>query len=147
MILNETIREAQLEDFDVVFMLLEQLWADIKLDKEKMQLVFKLSIGNENEFAFCYIENEDIIGFSAGNIQNAYYRTGRLCYISVLIVDSKYRGHGIGTKLTNYVKDFAIKNNCNAIELESGFKREKAHIFYEKYGFTKTAYTFALELL
>ena len=140
-----TVRNARPEDFNEVFQLLQQLWVDRKLDKAKLQSVFNLSIESENEFAFCYTENGCVIGYAAGTIQNDYYAT-RLCYVSVLVVDEKQRGGGIGTKLMDCVKQVALKNSCGAIELASGFWREQAHTFYQKYGFEKSAYFFCLEL-
>jgi len=44
-------------------------------------------------------------------------------------------------------KDIANENNCGAIELAAGFWCEQAHDFYEKYGFSRSAYFFCLELL
>jgi len=141
-----TVRNARPEDFNEVFPLLEQLWADRKLDEDKLQSVFNLSIEAEKEFAFCYIENGQVVGFAAGTIQNDYCFAAPLCYVSVLVVDKKQRGSGIGTKLMDCVKTIASENGCGAVELASGFKREQAHTFYEKYGFERTAYFFCLQL-
>lgn len=143
---SEFIREAQPEDFNEIFLLLGQLWEGMKLDREKLKLIFEFSINDKNEFAFCYIKEGSIIGFASGNIQNAYYRAGRLCYLAIMVVDSVYQKCGIGIKLMDFVKEYAIMQNCNAIELTSGVKREQTHNFYEKYGFARTAFCFALEL-
>lgn len=140
------IREAAVDDFNSIALLLRQLWPDDNINEKELYEVYNLSIENASEFAICYCQGEKIVGFASGNIQNAYYRTSNLCYVGVLIVDSDFRGHGIGKKLMDYIKMIAVKNNCNAIELKSGFHRKKAHEFYENYGFGKTAYTFSLLL-
>ncbi len=143
----DKIRKADLDDFNSISLLLQQLWPSDIININELYEVYKLSINRASEFAICYCQGKKIVGFAAGNIQNAFYRTGNLCYVGVLIIDSEYRGHGIGIELMDYIKNIAVKNNCKAIELESGFHRKKAHDFYENYGFKKTAFTFALELV
>ncbi len=143
---NHIIRNVQPKDFNEIYLLLEQLWPDQNLNKEDLFDIYQLSMSNEAEFTRCYVSDGKILGFVAGNFQNAFYRAGKLCYVAVLVIDSEHRGAGIGAKLMDNIKEYAMQNNCKAIELESGFRREKAHAFYEKYGFEKTAYTFALEL-
>lgn len=143
---SDVIRNVDIEDFDSIYLLLKQLWPNKELSKVKLFKIHQLSIDNKTEYSVCYIKDNNIVGFAAGNIQNSLYRAGRLCYVAVLVVDFDYRGQGIGTKLMDYIKTIAADNDCIAIQLESGFHREKAHTFYEKSGFTKTAYSFALEL-
>ena len=140
------IRKALINDFVSVYALFEQLWPDDKLDKDELFTIYQKSLGNVDEFSFCYIRDNAILGFVAGNIRNAFYRAGKLCYVSVLVTNEKHRGQGVGTALMNHIETVAIENNCKAIELESGLRREQAHIFYENFGFKKTAYTFAIEL-
>lgn len=142
---NDVIRNVTIDDFDSISLLLQQLWPNDKINLKELYKVYNLSIENPSEYAICYCHDEKVIGFASGEIQNAFYRTGKLCYVGVMIVHSNFRGQGIGIKLMDYIKTIAVKNNCKAMELNSGFHREKAHDFYEKYGFKKTAYTFALE--
>lgn len=48
--------------------------------------------------------------------------------------------------MLNHVKKLAKAHECKAIILDSGFPREKAHRFYEQYGFERSCYDFELEL-
>lgn len=56
--------------------------------------------------------------------------------IDYIIVDEKYRNHGIATKLLNYVIE---NNNISNITLEVRESNVIAINFYEKNGFKKTA--------
>jgi len=110
-----TVRNARPEDFNEVFTLLQQLWQGRELDKVKLQSIFNLSMESESEFVFCYIENGQVVGFTAGVIQNDYCFAVPLCYVSALVVDEKQRGGGIGAKLMDYVKNIACENACGAV--------------------------------
>lgn len=57
-------------------------------------------------------------------------------YISVIVVDSKYRNRGIGTKLLNYAAQIARDRGCKQIVLEVDRNNQAAMSLYMKYGFT-----------
>lgn len=52
-----------------------------------------------------------------------------------LIIDRKYRGNGIGTRLMKQLEDIAIKRKCNYIIFVSNSRRKEAHKFYSKLGY------------
>ena len=54
-----------------------------------------------------------------------------------VIVDSKYRGQGLGEKLVRAVVDEAKKRGLKSISLSSRPVRVAAHKLYEKVGFQK----------
>ncbi len=52
-----------------------------------------------------------------------------------VIVAEKYRGHGIGTQLYQWIEAIALHYNCYYIEFVSALERKAAHRFYEKQGY------------
>lgn len=62
-------------------------------------------------------------------------------YIEILVVDERYRRAGIGTKLIEFVEDFACTVGPSVIDLTSHVRREKdgAHTFYKKLGYKNEA--------
>ncbi len=44
----------------------------------------------------------------------------------------------------DHALQLARRESCKAVILDSGFPRERAHRFYEKYGFEKSCYGFEL---
>ena len=77
---------------------------------------------------------------------DTFWMSGRTCYISSLITNEKDRGKGYGRALVDHALQLARRERCKAVILDSGFPREQAHRFYEKYGFEKSCYGFELEL-
>jgi GNAT superfamily N-acetyltransferase len=74
---------------------------------------------------------------------NNLWQEGYISYIYAMVVDEKYRGKGYGTDLLKAAIDKSKEQGMKRVELDSGFPREKAHHFYEKFGFEKRAYLFS----
>lgn len=67
-------------------------------------------------------------------------------YLEGMVVDSKYRGKGIGMALTQKAIELAKQKKCYKFLLVSGFNRSDIHKFYEKQGFKKWGYEFRMDL-
>ena len=59
-------------------------------------------------------------------------------YIRFLGVNTKYRGNGIGKKLTDLCLEYAKETNEKYIALHTSEFMDSARAIYEKRGFTKT---------
>lgn len=104
-------------------------------------------IDNPDTFAFFLIdEHGEYQGFCHGDYFDTFWMCGKTCYISSLIVREAQRGKGYGMQLMDHAKKKAEEKGCKAIILDSGLPREKAHAFYEHYGFEKGCYGFDLSL-
>lgn len=54
-----------------------------------------------------------------------------------VVVDSQYRGKGIGSKLIREILVFAKQKGFNAVDLTSNPRREEANQLYQRLGFEK----------
>ena len=126
-------RTAVTEDFETAFQYIQALWTYNTYDKEEIRTVYDL---DEGEYK----------GFCHGDYFDTFWMSGRTCYISSLITNEKDRGKGYGRALVDHALQLARRERCKAVILDSGFPREQAHRFYEKYGFEKSCYGFELEL-
>lgn len=54
---------------------------------------------------FVYVEDNKIVGIQLVE----FWKIAKYCYLNVLVVDKKYRGKGIGTKLIKHVEKEAKK--------------------------------------
>lgn len=93
-----------------------------------------------------FIETNGLAVAAAVFRMNYYLYRGRNVYIDDLITLREYRGTGYGRKILDWIKDYAIKNNCSNIHLDSGHHRFSAHRFYLNYDFKITSHHFALDL-
>lgn len=143
---NLNIRAANSKDFNGVFRLLNQLWADKELNMDAMRAIFLRGIESQNDEFFCAEFDDKVVGFCALYIRTSFWQEGCLGYIGELIVDEPFRGQGIGTALLNTVADKAREMGCRKIELDSAFNRNEAHEFYKQVGFKRRAYLFSRDL-
>ncbi len=140
------IRECRREDFDSVFPLLRQLWPDNELDAASLGKVFNGALESDAQVYLCATDGEDVIGFVSLTVKNNLWQAAKLGHVDELIVDEKYRGHGLGARLLNEIMAHAERQGCARIELDSAFHRKSAHRFYEQHGFENRAYLFSKNL-
>lgn len=134
------------EDFERVFSFIEQLWTYRTYNKREIFEVYQRVLNNPYAFAFLVMEGEEAKGFCHGDFIDTFWMEGETVYISSLITDSNVRGQGYGRALLDHIREIALERGCKAMILDSGFPREKAHKFYESYGFEKSCYGFELVL-
>lgn len=140
------MRDATLDDYDEVYPLLVQIWEETTKPKEQLVGVYRDVLAAEDEFARCAVMDGKIVGFAAGMLMNGFWHGGKSCFLSTMVADRNLRRKGIGSRLMDDVKEFALRHGCPSIELDSAFHRTPAHAFYEQYGFARSCYTFVLEL-
>ena len=92
-------------------------------------------INSGNTLIFVAEENGKIIG----TLTLIRYRipTGKKTWIEDVVVDKSMRGKGIGKMLTQFVIDWAKKNDIDKIDLTSSPFRIEANELYRKIGFLK----------
>lgn len=76
-----------------------------------------------------------LVGMSAVTL--VYIPTGLITTIEDVVVDEKYRGMGIGRKLTQKMIDVAKGKRAKTISLTTNPAREAANAMYQKMGFFK----------
>jgi len=117
------------------------------------QLIWQLSDSIEQESILDnikrYVDNLDyeamvaintnglIVGLIAMHSATFLHRKNNIARIMGLVVDSNHRRHGIGKILMEQAEKWAIKNECDIIELTSGIARKNSgtHDFYDKLGY------------
>ena len=61
-----------------------------------------------------------------------HYAKRKVLFIEYIIVEDKYKRHGIGTALLNNMKNFVKENNISSLELTVWGYNEDAIKFYNK---------------
>ncbi len=153
------IREAELRDLDDIINLLHQVLDvhydalphlfkenSVKYSKDELEKIIKEEI--IKIFVFCL--DDKVVGHLFCLIQDEKetnnQKTRRFLFIDDLCVDYQYRHQGIGDKLFNYAKDYAIKNKCDSILLNVYSKNINALCFYEKMGMNELKRTYEFKI-
>lgn len=140
------IRECSDNDFDMIVMLLQQLWPDKSLNIDSLKIVFDKALSSDNQKYICAIEDNRAIGFGSLTIKNNLWQEGNLGHIDELVVDNGFRGIGIGSQLLKELIKIAKEKSCRRVELDTAFHRKDAHRYYENQGFENRAYLFSMVL-
>jgi ribosomal protein S18 acetylase RimI-like enzyme len=76
-------------------------------------------------------------------VKNSLWQKGFLGHVDELIVDTEYRGQGIGAMLLEHLVTVARERGCRRVELDSALHRKEAHEFYKRLGFESRALLFS----
>lgn len=71
---------------------------------------------------------------------------GRFLYVDDLVTHPTYRSKGYGAALLSWLRDYAEKEGCLQLHLDSGIQRKEAHRFYEREGMKMASYHFSQEI-
>lgn len=71
---------------------------------------------------------------------------GRYLYVDDLVTDERWRSRGYGERLEEHLRAAARKEGCEAIRLDSGVARRRAHRFYFRRGYAIESFNFGHRL-
>lgn len=101
----------------------------------------------KNRGLFVAVHNNQAVGWIDLDIIHSVLHDPR-AEIRALVVDSDYRGCGIGKSLIKFSMKWARAKKVKSIFLRTNIKRKGAHRFYERENFlrTKTSYKYEIDL-
>lgn len=94
-------------------------------------------------YKLAYIEDEGKVVTTAGYRIYTNLMMGKHLYVDDLVTSDSARSRGYGERMVNWLREEAIKENCNFYHLDSGTHRHEAHKFYFRHGFTIASYHFS----
>lgn len=139
-------REAVAEDVDALVRLANRGGPE---GKPRMQLPNELPEAYWQ--AFATIDQDPHQNLMVAELDGKIVGTFHLSYITYLAgmgrpdlqieavhVAAEYRGQGIGTKMMAWAIDQARERNCRRVQLTTDKRRQDAHRFYDRLGFSFT---------
>lgn len=128
------IREVRKEDAKGIYDLYREVMGyDYPVSKIETRIDDILN--DNNNYVFIYELNNKVVGIIETVIKYSTHEDPFLT-INTLAIDSEYQGQGIGSKLLDYIEEFASSKNLASIWLGSQIKRNRAHDFYLNHGYT-----------
>jgi GNAT superfamily N-acetyltransferase len=97
-------------------------------------------------YQLAFLELDGVVRSVAGfRIFNLLF-SGRTLYIDDLVTHDSDRSRGFGATLFDWLVDYAKKQGCERLTLDSGVQRFAAHRFYLNRGMDITSHHFDLKL-
>ncbi len=121
---NAILRQFNLEDLQSISNILETDFDDFWNYN-----TLKNDIESTISSSFCYIINNQIIGFASISI------ILDIAELNNIVIRKSCRGNGYSSILLKYLIDFAKSKNCNKINLEVSAINNVAIKLYKKFGF------------
>ena len=105
-----------------------------ELSTEQSELTWQRILDPEFNMK-CAVAIDDglIVGFTTYSLQNSTWSEGGHCYLEDLFVDPAVRGKGVGRTLIEYVKSYAIENNCSRLYWNTDEDNATARKLYDTY--------------
>ena len=140
--MNIEIREIALSDYYEVVQLWNEVLENHNVNYENFHITMEKMSRDGNYDTFVALSENRVVGFVS--VMSALAVGVPIGYLHVqgLAVHKEFHHKGIGTKLLNYVENYAKEDGISFILLCSGFKRTDAHAFYEHNGYDKDSYCF-----
>lgn len=141
------IRQATETDLPDVIELLKGMDGEDGIDPGEALTIWRKMSEYPYYKVFVVEDNQRIIGTcSLIIIDNLGHKGANLAVAESMIVSQEYRGHGIGSKLMQFVMEKAKEENCYKLMLSSNKKRIRAHKLYEQLGFQQHGISFMIEV-
>ena len=126
------------------FAVINEMFAFIKTKKRLREIIDKMHENQETYYVGLLVDGVEM-GFCEFNITYQLWDE-KICYVNHLIIKKQSRGLGLGTRILDFVIEFAQSQDCEGIELRSDLFRKKAHTFYYKKGFGIDCFNFRKNL-
>ena len=139
--LNELcIRDAQQADAIPIATLLAELGYPNNSDfvREKIQT---LSASTADRVLLAATASE-VTGFITLHFIPMFHAQGNCCRVTAIVVAQGYRRQGIGRKLLRAAEEIARAEKCDRVEITTADRREKAHEFYHRVGYSEVSRRF-----
>ncbi len=137
------IREAMLEDFYPVYLMMNELEGKV-YDQPKQHHIFQYNLHQDNIIYLVALKNDKVIGFLSCHIQYLLHHNGKVAEIQEMFVLSEFRSDGVGELLFEKLKKRVQGQEIVQFEVTSNVKRNRAHEFYLRMGFEWTHKKFVL---
>jgi GNAT superfamily N-acetyltransferase len=103
---------------------------------------FQVIMDNDNSYILVAEEDDKLFGFITASIRFVVRYSKPMMQVEELFVNAASRKKGVGRQLIQTAEKIASEKDCERIYIESGYRHEVAHKFYEKNGYDNQGYYF-----
>ena len=139
------VRKATQEDYEELVILLNGFVEEDRYSKHDNDSI-KEVLNSSSNFLFVAEDESKIVGFASVSVRRVIRYPRPIAELDELYVSPESRKQGVGKLLMSKVIEQVRSENCYRLYIESAYKHEIAHKFYESLGFTNYGYHFMKNL-
>jgi ribosomal protein S18 acetylase RimI-like enzyme len=135
------IRQATALDIDAMAMLLAQLFSieqDFTPDKSKQRIGLEKLLRAADAYVFVAEANGEVVAMATLQVLISTAEGGRCGLIEDVVVQSAFRGQGVGQALMAHLVDWANIQRLTRLQLLADRDNQPALAFYKKQGWLVT---------
>lgn len=103
--------------------------------ENKLELLENHLFSDESDLKCLVVEDcNEIVGYATFFKQFSTWEASYYLYLDCLFLNEQQRGKGVGKKLMELIKDYAISQACSIIQWQTPNFNEKAIQFYNSIG-------------
>lgn len=137
-----------IEEMFELFDLINQSHRHLTFDQYRKMITEIIAIGNYKMLVAKINDNNITRNIAvAGFMKMMMLYCGRYLQICNFVVDTDYRGIGIGEKMLKYLENKALELDCNKIVLDSYIENRRSHNLYYQQGYYIRGFHFMKDLI
>ena len=109
---------------------------------DESSFVARVRFQEQTGYRLVFVETSGISVAAAGFRIGENLAWGRFLYVDDLVTLPGERSHGYGKALLDWLENYAAREGCGQLHLDSGIQRKDAHRFYEREGLKISSYHF-----
>lgn len=139
--------EIQLAESDANILRCYPVMRELRPDFDEKTFLNRVRLQGNSGYLLSYVKDSEKIVAVAGFWIGEGLSWKRFLYVADLVTLSGHRSKGYGSKLLKWLENYAAKNNCQQMHLDSGIKRKDAHRFYENEGMEMVAFHYCKKIV
>jgi ribosomal protein S18 acetylase RimI-like enzyme len=136
-----SIRRAESKDLEALTALLVELFSieeDFLIDRSKQRRGLERMLNNPAGSLWAAEADGKVIGMCSGQLMVSTAAGGPSALVEDVVVDSPWRGRGVGKRLVQSVSQWASEQGAARLQLLADQTNHSALAFYEHLGWEKT---------
>ncbi|MHB8921626.1 MAG: GNAT family N-acetyltransferase [Halothiobacillus sp.] len=110
------------------------------------QFLSRVRSQEKSGYRLAFLHEQDGLVAVAGFRVGENLAWGRFLYVDDLVTLPTHRSKGYGAKMISWLKEYAAKEGCLQMHLDSGIQRKEAHRFYEREGMAVAGFHFVVNI-
>ncbi len=119
---------------------------ELRPHMEEGQFLSRVRSQETTGYRLAFVQHSDGVVAVAGFRVGENLAWGRFLYVDDLVTVPAQRSKGFGANLLSWLREFAVKEGCLQMHLDSGAQRKDAHRFYEREGMSLAGFHFVENL-
>lgn len=138
------LRVATMDDAAAVASLLAELGYPQEISFAANSL--QCALADPQQAVYVAVLGGTVVGLAAVTRLYYFHLGQSIARLSSLVISETMRSQQLGKQLLQVAERWALANGCHQLELTSSVRRERAHAFYQRAGYSGSALRFVRHL-